>query len=72
MLLWEEGEKVDLSLGCSKALVPGGVVWHWRGRLLPRCLFIPFMMGNILASFLPLLVVFGLRRGRDFSEMWDT
>lgn len=71
MLLWEDGEKVDLSRGCSKALVPGDVVWHRRGQLLPHCLFLPFMMGNILASFMPLLV-FGLRRGQDFSEMGDT
>lgn len=72
LLLWEQGEKVDLSCGCSKASVPRDVVWHQRGWLLPRCLSPPFMMGSILASFLPLVVVFSLKRGQDFSETCST
>lgn len=72
LLLWEQGEKVDLSCGCRKALVPRDVVWHWRGWLLPRCLFPPFIMGNIFAAFLPLVVVFSLKRGQDFSETCST
>lgn len=72
VLLWEEGEKVGLSCGCSKALVPGDVVWHRRVQLLPQCCLPSFTMGNILASFLPLLAMFGLRRGWDFSGTCST
>lgn len=71
VLLWEAGEKVGLSCGCSKALVPGDVVWHQSQRL-PQCLLPSFMMGNIPASFLLLLVAFSLRRGWDFSETCST
>lgn len=58
--------------GGSVLWVPGDVVWHRRGRLLPRCLCLAFVIVIVLPSFLPLLVAFGLRRCQDFSEVWDT